>query len=81
MGGPVTIATTSTTPTGGKFEVLLLVAAVSGIAFVLLSVLLVGCCLHKRRQNRMKRGWLRVGWFRGARLESARARRGLPLKC
>lgn len=53
LGGP---PTTSVTPAGSTSGMLLLVGVASGTALVLLNVLLIGCCLHRRTQNRIKRG-------------------------
>ncbi|XP_037915549.1 nephrin isoform X1 [Hermetia illucens] len=52
LGGP---PTTSATPIGGTSGMLLLVGVASGTTIVLLNVLLIGCCLHRRNQNRIKR--------------------------
>lgn len=52
LGGP---PTTSSTPIGGTSGMLLLVGVASGIVVVLLNVFIIGCCLHKRNQKRMKR--------------------------
>lgn len=41
---------------GGTSGLLLLVGVASGTALVLFNVLLIGCCLHKRSQKRIKRG-------------------------
>ncbi|XP_065366924.1 nephrin isoform X1 [Calliphora vicina] len=52
LGGP---PTTSATPLGGTSGLLLLVGVASGITIVALNILIIGCCLHKRNQNRLKR--------------------------
>ncbi|XP_075165766.1 nephrin adhesion molecule sticks and stones isoform X1 [Haematobia irritans] len=51
-GGP---PTTSATPLGGTSGLLLLVGVASGITIVALNILVIGCCLHKRNQKRLKR--------------------------
>ncbi|KAH8299303.1 hypothetical protein KR044_000269, partial [Drosophila immigrans] len=51
-GGP---PTTSQTPLGGTSG-MLLVGVASGITVVLLNVFVIGCCLHKRNEKRLKRG-------------------------
>lgn len=48
--------TTSHTIVGGASGLLLLVGIASGTALVLINILLIGCCLHKRTQKRIKRG-------------------------
>ncbi|XP_049307143.1 nephrin isoform X1 [Bactrocera dorsalis] len=53
LGGP---PTTTSTPLGGTSGLLLLVGVVSGVTVVLLNVFIIGCCLHKRNQKRLKRG-------------------------
>uniref|UniRef100_A0A1B0C3X8 Nephrin n=1 Tax=Glossina palpalis gambiensis TaxID=67801 RepID=A0A1B0C3X8_9MUSC len=53
LGGP---PTTSATPLGGTSGTLLLVGVASGVSIVLLNVFVIGCCLHKRNQKRLKRG-------------------------
>lgn len=53
LGGP---PTASSKPAGSTSGMLLLVGVASGTAVVLLNVLLIGCCLHRRTQNRIKRG-------------------------
>ncbi|XP_055703613.1 nephrin [Phlebotomus papatasi] len=50
------VSPTVTTPSGGTSGLLLLVGVVSGTVLVLLNVLLIGCCLHRRTQERIKRG-------------------------
>ncbi|XP_016986343.2 nephrin isoform X1 [Drosophila rhopaloa] len=50
-GGP---PTTSQTPLGGTSG-MLLVGVGAGIAVVLLNVFVIGCCLHKRNEKRLKR--------------------------
>ncbi|KAM7342976.1 nephrin adhesion molecule sticks and stones isoform 1-T2 [Cochliomyia hominivorax] len=52
LGGP---PTTSATPLGGTSGLLLLVGVASGITIVALNILIIGCCLHKRNQKRLKR--------------------------
>nr|XP_036227375.1 nephrin isoform X6 [Bactrocera oleae] len=52
LGGP---PTTTSTPLGGTSGLLLLVGVVSGVTVVLLNVFIIGCCLHKRNQKRLKR--------------------------
>ncbi|XP_059224437.1 nephrin isoform X1 [Stomoxys calcitrans] len=52
LGGP---PTTSATPLGGTSGLLLLVGVASGITIVALNILVIGCCLHKRNQKRLKR--------------------------
>ncbi|XP_037944607.1 nephrin [Teleopsis dalmanni] len=52
LGGP---PTTSSTPLGGTSGLLLLIGVVSGITVVLLNVFIIGCCLHRRNQKRLKR--------------------------
>ncbi|TDG51001.1 hypothetical protein AWZ03_002656 [Drosophila navojoa] len=51
-GGP---PTTSQTPLGGTSG-MLLVGVAAGITVVLLNVFVIGCCLHKRNEKRLKRG-------------------------
>jgi len=51
-GGP---PTTSQTPLGGTSG-MLLVGVGAGIIVVLLNVFVIGCCLHKRNEKRLKRG-------------------------
>lgn len=51
-GGP---PTTSQTPLGGTSG-MLLVGVGAGIVVVLLNVFVIGCCLHKRNEKRLKRG-------------------------
>ncbi|BFG03934.1 nephrin [Drosophila madeirensis] len=51
-GGP---PTTSQTPLGGT-SAMLLVGVGAGIVVVLLNVFVIGCCLHKRNEKRLKRG-------------------------
>ncbi|XP_052843338.1 nephrin isoform X2 [Drosophila gunungcola] len=50
-GGP---PTTSQTPLGGTSG-MLLVGVGAGIVVVLLNVFVIGCCLHKRNEKRLKR--------------------------
>ncbi|XP_064535994.1 nephrin isoform X5 [Drosophila montana] len=50
-GGP---PTTSQTPLGGTSGILL-VGIAAGITLVLLNVFLIGCCIHKRNEKRLKR--------------------------
>ncbi|XP_017836908.1 nephrin isoform X1 [Drosophila busckii] len=50
-GGP---PTTSQTPLGGTSG-MLLVGVAAGISVVLLNVFVIGCCLHKRNEKRLKR--------------------------
>ncbi|XP_034122580.1 nephrin isoform X1 [Drosophila guanche] len=50
-GGP---PTTSQTPLGGT-SAMLLVGVGAGIVVVLLNVFVIGCCLHKRNEKRLKR--------------------------
>ncbi|XP_059607885.1 nephrin isoform X2 [Phlebotomus argentipes] len=49
------VAPTAGSPTGSTSGLLLLVGVVSGTVLVLLNVLLIGCCLHRRTQERIKR--------------------------
>ncbi|XP_030388023.1 nephrin, partial [Scaptodrosophila lebanonensis] len=51
-GGP---PTTSQTPLGGPSG-MLLVGVAAGITVVVLNVFVIGCCLHKRNEKRLKRG-------------------------
>ncbi|XP_017106061.2 nephrin isoform X7 [Drosophila bipectinata] len=51
-GGP---PTTSQTPLGGTSG-MLLVGVGAGVVVVLLNVFVIGCCLHKRNEKRLKRG-------------------------
>ncbi|XP_054737165.1 nephrin isoform X1 [Anastrepha obliqua] len=53
LGGP---PTTTSTPLGGTSGLLLLVGVISGVTVVLLNIFIIGCCLHKRNQKRLKRG-------------------------
>lgn len=53
LGGP---PTTSATPLGGTSGLLLLVGVAAGVTVVALNILIIGCCLHKRNQKRLKRG-------------------------
>lgn len=53
LGGP---PTTTSTPIGTTPGLLLLVGVASGTTLVLLNIVLIGCCLHRRTQNRIKRG-------------------------
>ncbi|XP_037827231.1 nephrin isoform X5 [Lucilia sericata] len=57
LGGP---PTTSATPLGGTSGLLLLVGVASGITIVALNILIIGCCLHKRNQKRLKREGLEL---------------------
>ncbi|XP_043071244.1 nephrin [Drosophila grimshawi] len=50
-GGP---PTTSQTPLGGTSG-MLLVGVAAGITVVLLNIFVIGCCLHKRNEKRLKR--------------------------
>ncbi|XP_054737166.1 nephrin isoform X2 [Anastrepha obliqua] len=52
LGGP---PTTTSTPLGGTSGLLLLVGVISGVTVVLLNIFIIGCCLHKRNQKRLKR--------------------------
>ncbi|XP_063704148.1 nephrin isoform X1 [Culicoides brevitarsis] len=52
LGGP---PTTSAPGIGGASGLLLLIGIASGTALVLLNILLIGCCLHKRTSKRIKR--------------------------
>ncbi|XP_046865422.1 nephrin isoform X1 [Drosophila willistoni] len=51
-GGP---PTTSQTPLGGTSGMLLFVGVSAGIAVVVVNILVIGCCLHKRNEKRLKR--------------------------
>lgn len=56
LGGP---PTTSTTPSHAISGTLLIVGIVSGTSLVLINILIIGCCLHKRNTKQIKRGkWL-----------------------
>lgn len=52
--------TTSTTPTHAISGTLLIVGIASGTSLVLINILIIGCCLHKRNTKQIKRGkWSR----------------------
>lgn len=53
LGGP---PTTSTTPTHAISGTLLIVGIASGTSLVLINILIIGCCLHKRNTKQIKRG-------------------------
>lgn len=52
-GGP---PTTGATPLGSTSGLLLLIGISAGIGLVLLNILVIGCCLHRRNQKRIKQG-------------------------
>lgn len=54
LNGP---PTTSTTPSHGFLSgTLLIVGVASGTSLVIINILIIGCCLHKRNSKQMKRG-------------------------
>lgn len=53
LGGP---PTTSTTPPNAISGTLLIVGIAAGTSLVLINILIIGCCLHKRNTKQIKRG-------------------------
>lgn len=52
LGGPPTTSTTPTAISG----TLLIVGIAAGTSLVLINILIIGCCLHKRNTKQIKRG-------------------------
>lgn len=48
--------TTSTTPPNAISGTLLIVGIAAGTSLVLINILIIGCCLHKRNTKQIKRG-------------------------
>lgn len=63
LGGP---PTTSTTPPNAISGTLLIVGIAAGTSLVLINILIIGCCLHKRNTKQIKRGKC-DGWIQHER--------------